>query len=234
MSNVLELPTSWDLLENGDRLTQPEFHRLYQDAPKEFKAELIEGEVFMASPVSWRHGFHDQGIAAVLYLYQGNTPGIYSSSNTTVILDEENEVQPDQMVWVSTEYGGTTSISDRGYLLGPPGLVFEIAASSRAIDLHRKRRACAKAGLPEYVVVVVEEKQLRVFDLVKAEEVLANEDGIWRSRQFPGLWINAKAYFANDLPELLNTLQQGLASTEHAAFVELLASRRVLTSTTGS
>jgi hypothetical protein len=83
-------------------------------------------------------------------------------------------------------------------------------------------------------VVVVEEKQLRVFDLVKAEEVLANEDGIWRSRQFPGLWINAKAYFANDLPELLNTLQQGLASTEHAAFVELLASRRVLTSTTGS
>src|SRR5580692_489598 len=43
-------------LENGDRLTRAEFERRYDAMPRLKKAELIEGEVYMPSPV--RHGQH--------------------------------------------------------------------------------------------------------------------------------------------------------------------------------
>ena len=45
------------LLENGDRLTRPEFERRYAAMPQVKKAELIEGIVYMPSPVRVRqHG----------------------------------------------------------------------------------------------------------------------------------------------------------------------------------
>lgn len=43
-------------LESGDRLTRPEFERRYADASHIRKAELIEGTVYMASPL--RHEQH--------------------------------------------------------------------------------------------------------------------------------------------------------------------------------
>ncbi len=45
------------LLENGDRLTRPEFERRYAAMPQVKKAELIEGIVYMPSPVrACQHG----------------------------------------------------------------------------------------------------------------------------------------------------------------------------------
>ena len=41
-------------LENGDRLTRAEFERRYEAMPELKKAELIEGEVYMPSPVRQR------------------------------------------------------------------------------------------------------------------------------------------------------------------------------------
>ena len=38
-------------LENGDRLTRYEFERRYQAMPRHQKAELIEGVVYLASPL---------------------------------------------------------------------------------------------------------------------------------------------------------------------------------------
>jgi len=43
-------------LENGDRLTRAEFERRYDAMPELKKALLVEGEVYMPSPV--RHGRH--------------------------------------------------------------------------------------------------------------------------------------------------------------------------------
>lgn len=49
-----------------------------------------------------------------------------------------------------------------------------------------------------------------------------DEKGIIRSRVFPGLWLSVEALLADDLNGLLNTLQQGIASAEHAAFLSSL------------
>jgi hypothetical protein len=52
-------------------------------------------------------------------------------------------------------------------------------------------------------------------------------DGVHRSEVFPGLWLDARALFAEDLDPLFATLEVGLASSDHAAFVAGLAARRV-------
>ena len=53
-------------LENGDRLTRDEFERRYDAMPDLKKAELIEGEVYMPSPV--RHGRHGRPHYPARYL----------------------------------------------------------------------------------------------------------------------------------------------------------------------
>ena len=43
-------------LVEGQRLDQAEFHRRYEAMPPETRAELIDGVVFMPSPVGPEHG----------------------------------------------------------------------------------------------------------------------------------------------------------------------------------
>jgi hypothetical protein len=45
---------------------------------------------------------------------------------------------------------------------------------------------------------------------------------VWKSQVFPGLWLDGPALLARDSAKLLTTAQQGLATPEHAAFVQRL------------
>jgi len=63
-------------LENGDRLTRAEFERRYEAMPKLKKAELIEGEVYMPSPVRQRRHSHPHTrLVTWLGNYETDTPG---------------------------------------------------------------------------------------------------------------------------------------------------------------
>src|SRR5438046_2076189 len=79
----------------GQRLTQPEFHRRYEAYPEDVKFELIGGIVYMASPLRRRHGRYHASTSGVFWLYEGATPGIELLDNTTTILDDQAEPQPD-------------------------------------------------------------------------------------------------------------------------------------------
>ncbi|HXT60577.1 MAG TPA: hypothetical protein VN699_18185, partial [Pirellulales bacterium] len=54
----------------------------------------------------------------------------------------------------------------------------------------------------------------------------ADADGIFRSTVFPGLWLDEPALLSADAARLLQTLRTGLASAEHAAFVQALQAKR--------
>jgi hypothetical protein len=60
-------------LVNGDRLTQPEFHRRYEAMPPNTRAELIGGIVYMASPLRNPHGKGSYHLSVVLGFYQAST-----------------------------------------------------------------------------------------------------------------------------------------------------------------
>ena len=213
-------------LNSGDEMTREEFHRIYEQTPEDFKAELIGGVVYVASPLRISHGEPHVLLSAPLAAYQGRTIGVQASDNTTVILGDDCEVQPDLQLRILPEFGGQSKTDKNGYIEGPPELVLEIALSSRAIDLNAKRRQYARYGVRENVVHCVKEQQLRWFDLAANKELQPDSAGIYRINVFPGLWINGPALIAHNYAQLMETAEQGLATPEHAAFVEQLAKRR--------
>ena len=219
--------TSVDL-NSGDQMLREEFHRLYEQTPEDFKAELIGGIVYVASPLHPSHGKPHLLLGLLVALYEGRTPGVDASDNTTIFLGKKGEPQPDLYLRILPEYGGQSSTNQDGYVEGAPELVVEVAHSSRAIDLHKKKEDYARYGVREYLVCCVKEQQLRWFDLVAGTE-LEPEDGIYRLRTFPGLWINGPALVARNHAQLMSTLEQGLATPEHVAFVRQLAERRTIT-----
>jgi Uma2 family endonuclease len=210
-------------LTDGDRLTRAEFERRYEAHPEIKKAELIEGVVYMPSPTRFdRHSRPHRHVATWLGVYEAATPGAVGGDNATVRLDYENEVQPDALLRL--KLGGRSRLTADDYLAGSPELVVEIAASSAAYDLHDKRRVYARSGVQEYLALQVYEQEATWFALREGvyEALLADEAGILRSEIFPGLWLDVAAFWAGDLAVVLATLQEGLASPEHAAFVTKL------------
>lgn len=213
-------------LQNGDRMSREEFHRLYEQTPDGFKAELIGGIVYVASPLFPAHGKPHLQLGAVVAAYEARTPGVDASDNTTILLGDEGEPQPDLYVRILPEFGGQSSTGENERVEGAPELIIEIANSSRAIDLHAKKKDYKRYGVREYLVHCVVEKELRWFDLANDAEVRPDDAGVFRMKTFPGLWINGSALMARDYQMLMQTLDEGLATPEHEAYVRELAQRR--------
>lgn len=213
-------------LENGDRLTRREFERRYEAMPHLKKAELIEGVVYMPSPVRVNsHGKPHALVIGWLSHYCVATPGVDFADNTTVRLDPDNEPQPDAMLLLTEAAGGRTHISEDDYLEGAPELIVEVAASSASYDLHDKLKVYRRNGVQEYIVWRVYDRQIDWFRLEAEQYIRVQPDaeGIIQSRVFPGLRLAVAALLSGDLARVLAELQTGLASPEHAAFVERLS-----------
>lgn len=173
----------------------------------------------MASPVSVFHGEPHIHLAGLFVQYAAATPGLRLADNTSLILDADNEVQPDICLW--REAVGRVKVTADGTLVGAPEMVVEIAHTSSSIDLHEKFRAYRRNGVQEYVVFEVKGQKTHWFSLQEGryEALLEDEQGILRSQVFPGLWFAPTPFWEGDLKGMLKVLQAGLDSPEHAAFV---------------
>ncbi|MEG4628300.1 Uma2 family endonuclease [Microcoleus sp. AR_TQ3_B6] len=210
-------------LENGDRLSQPEFHDRYVAMPHVKKAELIEGVVYMPSPVRHRsHGQPHARITGWLSHYWVATPGVDLGIETTVFLDGDNEPQPDALLRI--ENGGNSRITDDDYVQGAPELIVEIAASTASYDLHDKKKAYRRNGVQEYIVWQINKKRLYWFRLDKGKyvSIQPDENGVVHSVVFPGLRLAVAALLEGDLAQVMRVLQEGINSAEHGEFVKFL------------
>jgi Uma2 family endonuclease len=210
------------LLEAGDRLSRDEFERRYERMPHVRKAELIEGTVYMPSPIrAEKHGIPHNQLGTWLGTYASETPGIMCCDNSTVRLDFDNEPQPDLVLIKLPAKGGQARISADDYIEGAPELAVEIVASSRAYDLHQKKDAYRRNGVLEYLAWVTGENSLLWWELRGGEyhELTPAPDALLRSRVFPGLWLDTAVLLRGDMKAVLLTLRRGLESPEHAAFL---------------
>ncbi len=182
-------------LESGDRLSGPEFEDRYRAHPEIERAELIEGVVFVSPPVGAQHADPHAHAMGWLFIYAAATPGLRPSDNISLRLDAWNVVQPDASLRIAPGLGGRSRLSSEGLLEGAPELVVEVAASSASIDLREKR------------------------------EILADGSGRLPSRVFPGLWLDPGAFWKEDLSAVATTVREGLATPEHARFVDELRRR---------
>ncbi|MFB2936409.1 Uma2 family endonuclease [Aerosakkonemataceae cyanobacterium BLCC-F154] len=220
-NNRITLPP----LENGDLLSRAEFERRYTAMPHLKKAELIEGIVYMASPLRFEpHAEPHANLIGWLWNYKIATPGLRLGDNPTVRLDTDNEPQPDAVLLINASCGGQSRFDEEGYIEGAPELVAEIAASTASIDLRDKKRVYRRNGVKEYLVWQVMEERFDWFSLQDGEYISVTPDvaGIIRSQVFPGLWLAVSALLAGDMLQVIATLQNGLASNEHQQFLQQL------------
>jgi Uma2 family endonuclease len=205
-------------LGNGDLLTRAQFERRYTAMPKLKKAELIEGIVYMASPLRFEtHAEPHAPLIACLGFYVDFTAHTRIGDNPTVRLDVDNEPQPDAILLIDAQRGGQTCLSDDGYIEGAPEFVAEISASTATIDLRDKKRVYRRNGVKEYLVWQVMNRRIDWFSLQEEEymALLPDAEGIIRSRIFPGLWLALSALLDGDMPSAIATLQAGLNSDAH-------------------
>lgn len=214
-------------LQNGDHLTREEFERRYEAMPEHVRAELIEGVVYLSSPVRAEgHGDETSSMDLWLGIYALHTRGTRVSSNATVELDDFNEPQPDISLRVLPRFGGQSGTSG-GYIEGAPEFVAEVAASTKSIDLFEKKDAYHRNGVREYLVWRVLDGELDWFAWREAgyERLAPDESGVYRSEAFPGLWLDAPALLRDDMLQVERVLQRGLAGPEHEEFVARLTAR---------
>ena len=181
----------------------------------------------MAFPQKKRYGRSENRLRRWLDEYEEATPGTELLGNTTNILGPHSEPQPDACLLILPEYGGQTWEDEDGYLNGAAELVAEISWATESIDLHGKKIDYERAGVREYIVAALRQRQVYWFvrRRGKFRALPTGADGVIRSESFPGLWLDPDALLRNDRKRLLAVLRQGLASPEHAAFVAKLGGK---------
>jgi Uma2 family endonuclease len=192
-------------LENGDVMTREEFHRLYSDCPGMERVELIEGVVYMPSPIRVIGHARELGLLiGWLSSYEDRHPGVEATGPASALLDEHNEPLPDAML-----YRLRPDRFDDGYLLGAPELVVEIAASSKSRDLHQKKRAYERNGVHDYIVWRTDDAAIDWFALRDGAYIERKPDdaGVIESDQFPGLRLDVPAALAMDRKAVLAALR---------------------------
>ncbi len=212
-------------LRAGEQLSQEEFLRRWEAMPSLKHAELIQGRVYLPSPVSKPHGRMHFLMSFWMANYVSATPGCDGELESTWLMLEDVP-QPDIALAILPEYGGQSRISGL-YSAGAPELAVEICLSSKSRDLGPKLELYRQAGVQEYLTVIVPDSVVtwRYLELGQYKAIEPDTAGILRSRVFPGLWLDVPALFANDKTRLSNTLQKGLNTPEHEGFVRELAAR---------
>lgn len=194
-------------LHTGDRMSRDEFMWRWEQIPGLKQAELIEGVVYLASPVSRPHGSYDSILGAWLHRYAAAVQQDFEICHNTTVLMGDSAPQPDI-------YLARPSAAGK-YLQKAPDLVVEISYSTRSYDLGPKLAAYRSAGLGEYITVLLEEEQVewRVLSGTRYRLLHPTQDGMLRSLNFPGLWLDTQALFPLNRARLFAAVDRGVTTT---------------------
>jgi Uma2 family endonuclease len=206
-------------LITGMRMDRDEFLRTWEQIPDVKNAELIEGIVYVPSPVGASHGELDTSIIGWLHFYASFTPGCKAGNNTTWLMLESSP-QPDAHLRILST---SRIVKDR--FEGAPDLAAEVCVTSSEVDFGPKLALYQRAGVREYITLetLIKRVQWRVLDQGSYRRIEPGADGIVRSETFPGLWLDLDALWSQNSKALLEWVRRGVSTPEHATFVTTLA-----------
>jgi Uma2 family endonuclease len=213
-------------LRAGEVLTRDEFLRRWDAMPELKRAELINGVVQMASPIGALHRNYQFLLNVWVGQYTIATPGVQGGANGTWLMTDVDVPQPDLDLRILPVAGGQ-SRDEGSYPAGAPELIVEVSESTHTKDAGEKLRLYERNGVREYITVRPRRRQIawRVMVRRKYTELSPAKNGIYRSRVFPGLWLDPVALWNEDLAGLAATVQAGVATLDHARFIQALARR---------
>jgi hypothetical protein len=210
------------LFAPGDRMSREDFLARWDQMPALKRAELIDGIVYMPSPLSFAHGRLDVQMHTLLGVYAARTRVCEAVSNASWLM-LQSAPQPDAALLLLPQFGGSTRTVNK-LASGVPELVVEVCLSSRSYDLGPKLALYQRAGVQEYIAVLLEEQRVEWRALTSGSYQLMDhhENGVFRSEAFPGLWLDEPALWAGDSSRMLEVLDSGLASDECQQFLHRL------------
>ena len=220
-------------LTDGERLTLAEYRERcagLESRGIEQRTELIRGVVRVTEPPdNYFHAAPDADFAYLLRAYTRATPGTQSLVAGTLELPDSSQSQlgPDHLLLILPECGGQMRRCENGQVVGVSEFVVETANTSVRTDLAEKRDLYEATGVREYFVHVVRDQSCVVYRAKDGRFRPAELDnGVFRSETFPGLHVDCDALTTRDFERLVATLERGLATPGHAAFVKQLATIR--------
>ena len=182
------------LLEN-ERARRGQF---YDWLPDDKKAEFINGEVFVHSPVSFRHSKASDNLVTLLRTYVRKHDLGHVAHEKLLVCLTRNDYEPDIAYW-RREIAGT--FRDDQMKFPAPDLVVEVLSpSTERHDRQIKFEDYAAHGTDEYWIVDPEQRTIEQYLLAAGQYQLAVKviDGHIRSRAIAGLQIPAQAAFDPD------------------------------------
>ena len=223
---------SFPPLVAGERLDQRTFHDRYEAMPPDAHAELLAGIVYLTPAHRADHAEILSTVGYCVFNYQMAIKELDGAGRVTIKMDDLCEVEPDCGLRVPKELGGRTWVDEDGYVCGVPELLIEIDDHSRDLDLGLRKAEYERLGVLEYLFVGLHPPGFLSFIHREGQfvEQPGDADGIFRSVAFPGLWLDPRALYDDDVETLLVVLHQGLATPEHAAFATRLEKARQGTS----
>jgi Uma2 family endonuclease len=141
-------------------LTVSEYHKMAEAGilTEDDRVELINGEIITMSPINSLHAGHVKRINALLSRLLINEDVVVSIQDP-ITIDAYSEPEPDVALLRYREdfYTDSHPVPKDVYL------IIEVASSSVAYDREVKLKMYAKAGIPEYWIVNLEEGQIEVY-----------------------------------------------------------------------
>lgn len=177
------------------------------DLPAGWRAEIIDGELFVSKPPGWGHQATALHLAVALHEWNNRTALGHVNFGTGVIYADDDAVIPD-VVWVSDERLSASLRNDRLYGHGPE-LVVEILSPGMANegrDRVAKLELYGRRGATEYWLCDPIKRTIDVYrrtfskDQLDHVAALAGDDHL-ESPLLPGFSSRVGALFP---PELAN------------------------------
>ena len=146
-------------LREGDRLDSSEFLLRWEAMPLLKHAELIDGVVFMPSPVFNPHANIHYEMIGWTHYYKDATPGCHGGSDETWKMGPKDVPQPDIALYILSEFGGQSRLEGQ-LSVGAPELIVEVTGSSYSRDLGIKLELYRTAGVREYLTVLLQPQKV--------------------------------------------------------------------------
>lgn len=172
----------------ANQWTLEDLQRLPDDGNK---YEVVHGELFVTPAPRQPHEIVSARLTRVLDPYVAEHGLGLVFHPRAVVRTEDSEVEPDLMV--RAESGG---ISGKWEHAPPPILIVEILSpTTRRRDHVQKRDFYQEIGIPEYWIVDVDERRVRVVR-PGSEDVVATDALVWAPRsELPPLSISLTKLF---------------------------------------
>ncbi|NUO79981.1 Uma2 family endonuclease [candidate division KSB1 bacterium] len=179
---------------------------------REQKADLINGEMFMASPATIEHEDFVHFLVVILRSYvKEKDLGLVVGSRVAMKLSDEDAPEPDVM-FIRKE---RLHLLQSTEILGPADLAIEvISPGSRRLDSVDKKELYASFGVPEYWLIDLSRQQAHFWRNQEGEwkDMPVDGNGIFRSSTVPGFWLRVDWLFASQSLNELEVLSTILAS----------------------